>query len=210
MSIGCLGTKVGMTQVFNNNGHQVPVTVIKLGPCYITQIKTVDVHGYNAVQIGYLECSPKHKQKLLSKGQIGHLKKSNLPLMRHLKEYKVDETSSFKIGDQVCASFFSSGGKVSVTGKTSGKGNAGNIKKNNFKRGAMSHGSKHHRAQGSLGAGTTPSRVFPGKKMPGRLGNLFQTFKGLTVIESDVERNLLIIKGSVPGKFGNLISVSKN
>jgi large subunit ribosomal protein L3 len=210
MSIGCLGTKVGMTQVFNNNGHQVPVTLIKLGPCYITQIKTVDVHGYNAVQIGYLECSPKHKQKLLSKGQIGHLKKSNLPLMRHLKEYKVDETSSFKIGDQICASFFSSGGKVSVTGKTSGKGNAGNIKKHGFKRGAMSHGSKHHRAQGSLGAGTTPSRVFPGKKMSGRLGNLFQTIKGLTVIESDAERNLLIIKGSVPGKFGNLISVSKN
>lgn len=210
MSIGCLGTKIGMTQVFNEKGELIPVTVIKTGPCYITQIKTEETCGYNAVQIGYSEIKSVKKQKVLTKPQIGHLKKENLPLLRHLKEYRVNDVGNFQLGQEVTTTFFTINDVVSVSGKTIGKGNAGNVKKNHFSRGAMTHGSKHHRAQGSLGAGTTPSRVFPGKKMAGRLGNCLQTIKNLQVIGLDHEKGLILVKGCVPGKFGNLISVSKS
>ena len=209
MSIGCLGTKIGMTQIFNENGELIPVTVLKIGPCYVTQIKTFDTCTYNAVQIGYHELKPTLKHKILTKPEIGHLKKNNLPLLRYLKEYKLNEPQQFKLGQCLDTNLFVLGEKVKISGKTIGKGNAGNVKKHHFKRGAMSHGSKHHRAQGSLGAGTTPSRVFPGKKMAGRLGYTWQTIQNMIIIGIDHPNNLILVKGSVSGKFGNLISVSK-
>lgn len=209
MSIGCLGTKIGMTQIFNENGELIPVTILKMGPCYVTQIKPFNICRYNAIQLGYDEMKPTFKQKILSKPEIGHLKKNNLPLLRHLKEYKVENLEQFKLGQCLDTNLFILGEKIKVSGKTIGKGNAGNIKKHNFKRGAMSHGSKHHRAQGSLGAGTTPSRVFPGKKMPGRLGHIWQTIQNMCIVGIDYPNNLILVKGSVPGKFGNLISISK-
>jgi large subunit ribosomal protein L3 len=210
MSIGCLGTKIGMTQVFNEKGELLPITVIKTDTCYVTQIKTEETCGYNAVQIGFSEINIMKKQKILTKPEIGHLKKQNLPLLRHLKEYKVKNIEEFNIGQKFDTNYFSLGEFINISGKTIGKGNAGNIKKHKFNRGAMTHGSKHHRAQGSLGAGTTPARVFPGKKMPGRLGNTFQTIKNLEIIGLDHEKGLILIKGSVPGKFGNLVSISKS
>lgn len=210
MSIGCLGTKIGMTQIFNESGELVPVTVLKIGPCYITQIKTADSCGYDAIQVGYSEILSGRQEKILTKPQIGHLKKGNLPLLRYLKEYKLSEPTSLNVGDSIGTTSFNIGEKVKLLGKTIGKGNAGNVKKNNFQRGPMTHGSKHHRAQGSLGAGTTPARVFPGKKMAGRLGNSWQTIQNLTIIGIDHNHSLILVKGAVPGKFGNLISISKS
>lgn len=209
MSIGCLGIKIGMTQVFNDKGESIPVTVIKTDTCYITQIKEEKICGYNAIQLGFSEFNSRNIKKFLTKPEMGHLLKKGLPLLKHLKEYKVDSVSKFKVGDKISTADFQIGDLVTISGKTIGKGNAGNIKKHHFSRGPMSHGSKHHRAQGSLGAGTTPSRVFPGKKMPGRLGNQKQTLKNLQVVGLDHDNHLILIKGSIPGKFGNLVSVSK-
>lgn len=205
MTVGILGNKLGMTQIFNNKGEVIPVTVIKSGPCYITQIKSTLNCGYNAIQIGYLQTSPKTKN--LTKPKLGHFAKVNLPPFRYLKEYKIKELKNFEIGQKFTIDIFKIGEYVNVTGLTIGKGNAGNIKRNHFTRGPMSHGSKHHRLQGSLGAGTSPGRVFPGKKMPGRLGMNQQTIKGLEIIQIDEKENLLVLKGSIPGKSGNLVSI---
>ncbi len=209
MSIGCLGTKIGMTQVFNEKGELLPITVIKADTSYITQIKKEETCGYNAIQVGSFEIGSIKTQNVLTKPEIGHLKKQNLPLLRSLKEYKVSNLNDFVIGQKIDTNSFTVGEYINISGKTIGKGNAGNIKKHNFNRGAMTHGSKHHRAQGSLGAGTTPARVFPGKRMPGRLGNVTQTIKNLQIIGLDHEKGLILVKGSIPGKFGNVVSISK-
>lgn len=205
MSLGILGNKIGMTQVFDKNGNVIPVTIIKSGPCYVTQIKLDETCGYNAIQLGYLEISANAKS--LTKPRLGHFSKVNLPPFRYLKEYKMDETVNYQIGQKFGVDMFEIGKSVCVTGLTSGKGNAGNVKRNHFTTGAMSHGSKHHRLQGSIGSGTTPGRVFPGKKMPGRLGNEQRTVKGLEIIDINKDENLLIIKGCIPGKPGNLVSI---
>ena len=196
-----------MTQIFDSKGTLIPVTIIKSSPCYITQIKTESECGYNAIQIGYLEIT---KTKKLTKPELGHLSKNNLPGLKHLKEYRVNDISEYKIGQKLDLNLFQTGELVKITGLTIGKGNAGNIKKNHFNRGAMTHGSKHHRLQGSMGAGTSPGRVFPGKKMPGRLGMEQQTINGLEIITVDSTENILLIKGSIPGKSGNLISIKKS
>lgn len=208
MSIGILGNKIGMTQIFDDKGNIIPVTVIKSDPCFITQIKSTENCGYNAIQIGYLEIAP--TKKILSKPQIGHLLKSNLPQLRYLKEYRTNEIKNYKVGDQIGIQIFEIGTVVNVTGYTIGKGTMGNIKKHHFSRGAMTHGSKHHRLQGSMGAGTSPGRVFPGKRMPGKTGMEKRTIKGLEIIAMDSAENLLVIKGSIPGKFGNIVSIKKN
>ena len=205
MSLGILGNKIGMTQVFDKNGNVIPVTIIKSGPCYVTQIKVNENCGYNAIQVGYLEISANTRN--LTKPRLGHFSKVNLPPFRYLKEYKMDDVVNYSIGQKFGVEMFEIGKSVSVTGLTSGKGNAGNVKRNNFTIGAISHGSKHHRLQGSLGSGTTPGRVFPGKRMPGRLGNEQRTVKGLEIIDINKEDNLLIIKGCIPGKPGNLVSI---
>lgn len=206
MSLGILGNKIGMTQIFDQKGNVIPVTIIKGGPCVVTQIKLTETCGYNAVQLGYLEISA--KSKTLTKPNLGHFTKVNLPPFKYLKEYKTNSITDFQIGQQFNVDLFKVGEKVSVTGFTIGKGYSGNVKRNNFTTGAMSHGSKHHRLQGSIGSGTTPGRVFPGKKMSGRLGVDKRTVSGLEIIDIDTKENLIVIKGCIPGKAGNLISVN--
>jgi large subunit ribosomal protein L3 len=203
VSVGILGTKLGMTQVFDDQGRAIPVTVIQAGPCTVTQIKTKQTDGYSAVQVGYNEVKP----KALNKPELGHLAKSGANPLRHLQEYRLQDTSSFELGQQIKADTFTPGQIVDVIGTNIGKGFAGFQKRHNFKRGPMSHGSKNHREPGSIGPGTTPGRVYPGKRMAGRLGNVQVTVRKLTIVRVDAEQNLLLIKGAVPGKAGALVNV---
>lgn len=203
MSVGILGTKLGMTQVFDEAGIAIPVTVIKVGPCTVTQVKTKETDGYSAIQLGYGEVKP----KALNKPKLGHLAKSSAPALRHLNEYRTDNVSDYTAGQEIKADIFTEGQIVDVCGKSIGRGFAGNQKRHNFGRGPMSHGSKNHREPGSIGAGTTPGRVYPGKKMAGRMGGVRVTIRKLTVVKVDAERNLLLIKGAIPGKPGGLVNV---
>ncbi|MBD2251832.1 50S ribosomal protein L3 [Nostoc parmelioides] len=203
MSVGILGTKLGMTQIFDEAGVAIPVTVVQVGPCVVTQVKSKQTDGYAAIQVGYGEVKP----KALNRPLLGHLAKSSAPALRHLKEYHTDSSSDYALGQEIKADIFSAGELVDVIGTSIGRGFAGNQKRNNFGRGPMSHGSKNHRAPGSIGAGTTPGRVYPGKRMAGRLGGTRVTIRKLTVIRVDAERNLLLIKGAVPGKPGALLSI---
>jgi len=205
VSFCILGNKIGMTQIFDTKGDVIPVTIIKSGPCYITQIKSTENAGYNAIQLGYFELATNSKH--LTKPNLGHFIKNNLPAFRFLKEFKTNEIINYTIGQKLGVDMFQVGQKVNISGLTIGKGNTGNIKKNHFSRGPMGHGSKHHRLQGSLGSGTTPGRVIPGKKMPGRSGMEQRTIRGLEIIDIDMAENLLMIKGSIPGKSGNLVSI---
>tara|TARA_B100000945_G_scaffold52123_1_gene37653 strand:- start:8651 stop:9286 length:636 start_codon:yes stop_codon:yes gene_type:complete len=203
MPLGILGNKIGMTQIVDELGNLVPVTILRAGPCTVTQIKTAETDGYNAVQLGYAQVS----SKILNKPQIGHLEKVGVPLLRYLHEYKVSDTNELTLGQNLGVDIFEAGNLVDVTGKSIGKGFAGLQKRHNFGRGPMTHGSKNHRAPGSIGAGTTPGRVYPGKKMAGQLGAKQVTIKKLKVLIVDAENNLIIVKGAVPGKPGNLISI---
>lgn len=205
MSLGILGTKLGMTQIFDQEtGAAIPVTVVQAGPCTVTQVKTSDTDGYTSVQIGYGDV----KEKALSKPELGHLSKAGATPLRHLKEYRLDDSSSYELGQSITASIFEAGQTVDVSGNTIGRGFAGYQKRHNFKRGNMTHGSKNHRLPGSTGAGTTPGRVYPGKRMAGRYGGTKITVRKLEVVRVDEERNLLLIKGAVPGKAGNLLSIA--
>nr|YP_003002187.1 50S ribosomal protein L3 [Aureoumbra lagunensis]ACS36899.1 50S ribosomal protein L3 [Aureoumbra lagunensis] len=203
MPLGLLGNKIGMTQIVDERGNMVPVTILRAGPCIVTQIKTVEVDGYEAVQVGYNQVS----SKFLTKPQIGHLEKVGVPLLRYLHEYRIDSTEQVTLGQTISVDMFKSGDLVDITGKTIGKGFAGLQKRHNFGRGPMTHGSKNHRAPGSIGAGTTPGRVYPGKKMAGHLGAKKVTIKKLKILFVDAENNLIVVLGSVPGKSGNLISL---
>ena len=203
MSIGILGTKLGMTQIFDETGKAIPVTVIQAGPCIVTQIKTQQTDGYTAIQVGFKEVKP----KALNKPELGHLAKSSAPALRHLHEYRLENTNEYTLGQQISANIFTSGQIVDVSGNSIGRGFAGYQKRHNFGRGPMSHGSKNHRLPGSIGAGTTPGRVYPGKRMAGRLGGSQVTIRKLTVVRVDAERNLLLIKGAVPGKPGALLNI---
>ena len=203
MAIGLLGNKIGMTQIFDESGNIIPVTILKVGPCIVTQIKTKSKDGYNSIQIGYGNVS----NKLLNQPELGHLQKSNIQPVKYLKEFKVSEQDEFEIGQVLNVESFSPGQFVNIKGKTIGKGFSGLQKRHNFSRGPMTHGSKNHRAPGSIGMGTTPGRVLPGKKMSGQLGNKTTTIKKLKVIQINSEENILVIKGSVPGKPGNLLKI---
>ena len=203
MTIGLLGNKIGMTQIFDESGNIIPVTILKVGPCVITQIKTKSKDGYNSIQIGYGNVS----SKTLTQPELGHLQKSNIQPLKYLKEFKVNETDEFKIGQVLNVDSFSPGQLINIRGKSIGKGFSGLQKRYNFARGPMTHGSKNHRAPGSIGMGTTPGRVLPGKKMAGQLGNKITTIKKLKIIQINTEENILVIKGSVPGKPGNLLSI---
>ena len=203
MSVGLLGNKIGMTQIFDESGNIIPVTILKVGPCIITQVKTENLDGYKAVQVGYSNVS----NKRLTQPELGHLQKSNIQALKYLKEFRVDNENDFEVGQILKVDLFSPGQIVTVKGKTVGKGFAGLQKRHNFSRGPMTHGSKNHRAPGSIGMGTTPGRVLPGKKMAGQLGNKITTIKKLKVIQLNLEENILVIKGSVPGKPGNLLSI---
>jgi large subunit ribosomal protein L3 len=212
VSVGILGNKIGMTQIFDELGNIVPVTIVKAGPCIITQIKTVSEDGYNAIQIGYGQI----KSTSVSKPKLGHLKKSAISIdkstnnfsVKYLKEYCVNNTKDFSVGQIIDVNLFNSGQLINISSKTIGKGFAGVIKRHNFSRGPMSHGSKNHRSPGSIGMGTSPGRVLPGKKMPGQLGNKKVLIKKLKIVDINIDENILIIKGSVSGKPGNLVSIS--
>jgi len=204
VSIGLLGNKIGMTQIFDESGNIIPVTILKVGPCIITQIKTEIKDGYNAIQVGYSNTS----NKSLTQSELGHLQKSNIQPLKYLKEFRLDNVAEFEVGQVLNVDLLSINQLVNIKGKTVGKGFSGLQKRYNFTRGPMTHGSKNHRAPGSIGMGTTPGRVLPGKKMPGQMGNKLTTIKKLKVIQLSSEENILVIKGSVPGKPGNLLSIT--
>nr|YP_001936447.1 ribosomal protein L3 [Heterosigma akashiwo]ABV66053.1 50S ribosomal protein L3 [Heterosigma akashiwo]ABV70194.1 50S ribosomal protein L3 [Heterosigma akashiwo] len=204
MSIGILGTKIGMTQIFDENGLAVPVTVVQSGPCIVTQIKNFSTDGYNAIQIGFLA----KKIKNTNKAEQGHFTKVGCQPQRILKEFKVESTENFTLGQQIKVDCFEIGQFVNVTGRSIGKGFSGLQKRYNFSRGPMTHGSKNHRLPGSIGAGTTPGRVLPGKKMAGQYGNKNVTISKLKVLNIDSKENLLLLKGAIPGKAGNIVSIA--
>ncbi len=203
MSIGILGKKLGMSQFFDDQGRAVPVTLIEAGPCRITQLKSPDTDGYSAVQIGF----GSSREKLINKPSKGHLSKSGDELLRYLREYRVEGLDGFEIGAPITVGNFEAGQKVDVSGDSMGRGFSGYQKRHGFSRGPMSHGSKNHREPGSTGAGTTPGRIYQGKRMAGRYGGKKITTRGLTIIKIDSERNLLVVKGSVPGKPGSLLNI---
>lgn len=203
MSLGLLGNKIGMTQIFDELGNIIPVTVIKVGPCVITQVKTILDDGYNAIQVGYGNIS----KKSLTQSQLGHLQKSNIQPLKYLKEFHVSNPENFEVGQIINVKSFEAGQFVDITGKSIGKGFSGLQKRHNFSRGPMTHGSKNHRAPGSIGMGTTPGRVLPGKRMSGQLGNKTSNIKKLKIIQVNLNENILVIKGSVPGKPGNLLTI---
>jgi large subunit ribosomal protein L3 len=204
VSLGLLGNKIGMTQIFDESGNIIPVTILKIGPCIVTQIKTILTDGYNAIQVGYGTISSKY----LTEPELGHLQKSNIQPLKYLKEFRVNNPEEFVIGQILNVQTFSAGQLINVTGKSIGRGFAGNQKRNNFARGSMTHGSKNHRAPGSIGMSTTPGRVFPGKRMAGHLGNQITNIKKLKIIQVNCDENILVVKGSVPGKPGNLLSIT--
>jgi large subunit ribosomal protein L3 len=203
VSIGLLGNKIGMTQIFDESGNIIPVTILKVGPCVVTQVKTEARDGYNSIQVGYSNVS----SKSLTQPELGHLQKSNIQPLKYLKEFRVDNDQKFEVGQVLNVDLLSPGQLVNIKGKSIGKGFSGHQKRHNFTRGPMTHGSKNHRAPGSIGMGTTPGRVLPGKKMAGQLGNKITTIKKLKVIQLNLEESILVIKGSVPGKPGNLLSI---
>ena len=204
MSIGLFGRKVGMTQIFSNDGTSIPVTLVKAETCQVSQIKTVNTDSYNAIQVSYVEQAV-HK---LTKPQAGHLKKSGTKGFKYSGEFKVADPNTYKLGQMVDVNIFNSGQKVDVTGKSIGKGFAGNQKRHNFSRGPMTHGSKNHRLPGSIGAGSTPGRVYPGKKMAGQLGNKVLTIKNSEVLFVSPSENILVLKGSLPGKKENILRIA--
>jgi large subunit ribosomal protein L3 len=204
VAVGILGTKVGMTQVFDEQRQAIPVTVIQAGPCPVTQIKTKQTDGYQAIQVAFGVV----KEKALTRPELKHLEKAGVGPMRHLQEYRIADPDQYQLGQELKADLFAAGQLVDVTGTSIGKGFAGYQKRHNFKRGPMAHGSKNHRLPGSTGAGTTPGRVFPGKRMAGQLGNARTTVRKLTVFRVDAERNLILVRGAVPGKPGALVSIT--
>nr|QCI08935.1 ribosomal protein L3 [Wrangelia sp.] len=199
MTTGILGHKIGMTQIFNEEGNVIPVTIIKAGPCIITNINN------NNIQIGYSLINPNK----LNKPIRGFFKKKNLPCLKYLKEYSTNNETHKIIGQTISVKDFEIGNLINISGLTIGKGFSGYQKRHKFSRGPMSHGSKNHRQPGSIGAGTTPGRVFPGKKMAGKMGGYKTTIRNLKIIDINIDNHLLIIKGSIPGKSGNLIEIYK-
>ena len=198
-----LGKKIGMTQIFAETGEVVPVTVIQAGPEIVTQIKTVETDGYNAEPVGYDDTLAHRVNKPLT----GHLAKSGSPLKKHLAEFAVEEGESYELGQEITVADFEAGKKVDVTGTSKGKGTQGNIKRHGHHRGPMTHGSKHKRLAGALAGATYPSRVFKGNKSPGRMGRETVTVQNVELVKIDTDRNLLLVKGAVPGGKGSLVRV---
>ena len=204
MTLGVIGKKFVMTQIFDEQGQAKPVTVIKVDQIVVTQVKTVETDGYNAIQVGTVAAKEKH----LTKAQIGHFKKNDLSNFRYLQEFRVDNPQDYKVGQEIDLSVLADVQKVDVVGQSIGKGFQGTVKRWNFGRGPMGHGSKNHREPGSIGAGTTPSRVIKGKRMAGNMGNERVTITKLKVVKVDADNKLVLIKGSVPGCEGRLVTMT--
>lgn len=201
-----IGKKLGMSQLFSPDGEVTPVTVIQVGPCTVTQIKSVDRDGYNAVQLGFGERKPQRTKKPL----LGHFKKSGKGPFAVLREVRVDDVGEFELGQEVSADIFQVGELVHVIGRSKGKGFAGTIKRWNFSRGPMSHGGMNKRAPGSIGCSATPARVVKGRKMPGQMGNRRATVKGLMVVDVRPEENIILIRGAVPGGRNGVVFIKKS
>ena len=202
---GIIGKKLGMTQVFDDNGNAVPVTVIEAGPCFVTQVRSGEKDGYTAIQLGFSEAKPQR----LTKGELGHLKRNNLPALRHLREFRLrDGEVDVAEGAEIKADVFAKGERVDVIGTSKGRGFAGTIKRHHFHRQPKTHGaSDRERAPGSVGSTTTPGRTYPGQRMAGRMGNDRVTAENLEVIVVDAERNLLAVRGSVPGANDGIVII---
>lgn len=198
-----LGKKIGMTQIFAETGEVIPVTVIQAGPEVVTQIKTVETDGYNAVQVGFED----QKAHRVNKPLTGHFEKSGTPLKKHLAEFRVEEGETYELGQVITVADFEEGKKLDVTGTSKGKGTQGNIKRHGHHRGPMTHGSKHKRLAGALAAGTYPSRVFKGNAGPGRMGRDTVTVQNVVLVKVDTDRNLMLVKGAIPGGKGSLVRV---
>lgn len=196
-----LATKIGMTQVFGENGVLIPVTVLQAGPLFVTQVKTVENDGYAAVQVGFGDI----RETLVNKPRKGHFAKAGVANKRHLKEFKFANSTDYTVGQEIKVDIFAAGDKIDATAKSKGKGFQGAIKRHGLSRGPMAHGSKYHRHAGSNGAATTPGRVFKGKHMPGHMGNVKVTVQNLEVVRVDVEKNIILIKGAVPGPKKSLV-----
>lgn len=204
MKKAILGKKLGMTQIFDNNGLVVPVTAIEAGPCFVSQVKTIQNDGYQAVQLAFDNV----REQLINKPMLGQFKKAELSSMRYLREFKLDDAENYKLGDKITCDVFAEGDIVDVTGTSKGHGFSGTIAKWNFHRHRMTHGNGPvHRHVGSIGANTFPAKVFKGKKMAGRWGNEKVTVQNLKVVKVDAERNLILVKGAIPGAKGSLVSV---
>jgi large subunit ribosomal protein L3 len=197
-----LAKKLGMTQVFQEDGRVERVTVLQAGPCPVTAIRTLDVDGYEAVQLAFGAT----REKQLSKPELGHLKKAGASPMKHVVEFR-DEAGELQVGDTVTADAFEPGQKVKISGRSKGKGFQGGIKRHGFSRGPVSHGSHNVRAPGSIGASATPSRVLPGQRMPGQMGNKRVTQRGLHVVQVDADQNLILVRGAVPGPRNGIVEV---
>ena len=203
MKKAIIGKKVGMTQIFDESGKVIPVTVIEAGPCVVTQKKTTEKDGYNAVQLGFEDV----KESKLTKPELGHLKKADVALKKHLKEFKLENAAEMNVGDVVKADMFVEGDFVDVTGTSKGKGFAGVIKRHGFAGGPGGHGAHFHRAPGSVGQCATPSRVFKGVRMPGHMGCDTVTVRNLEVVRIDEEQNLILVKGGIPGGKNGIVRV---
>ena len=205
MKKAILATKVGMTQIFDENGLFVPVTVLQAGPCVVTQVKNVEKDGYEAVQVGFGDI----REVLVNKPRKGIFAKAGVANKRYLKEFKFENAAEYSVGQEIKADIFSAGDKIDVSGVSKGKGFQGAIKRFGLSRGPMGHGSKYHRHAGSNGAATTPGRVFKGKHMPGHMGSVNVTIQNLEVVRVDLENNMLLVKGAVPGAKKSLIVVKE-
>jgi large subunit ribosomal protein L3 len=203
MMKGIIGKKLGMTQIFLEDGTRVPVTVIQAGPCYVVQKKTADNDGYSAVQVGFESVAAAN----VNKPYLGHCTKSGHGVFRHLREFKNDQVESMNVGDEITVNEFAVDDVIDVTGTSIGKGFQGVIKRWNFKGGRASHGSRFHRAPGSIGASATPSHVFKNKKMPGQMGNVKVTVQRLKIVRVDSSDNLILIKGAVPGHKNSIVTI---
>ncbi len=202
MKKAILGKKLGMTQIFDSTGKAIPVTVIEAGPCTVVQVKTKDSDGYEAIQLGFGEV----KEKKLIKPKKGHFAKANVTPKKHLREFRLEE-NSYKVGDEIKVDIFKDGEAVDVTGITKGKGFQGVIKRHGQSRGPMGHGSMYHRRPGSMGSTSTPGRVFKGKNLPGHMGMETVTIENLEIVKVDLDKNVLLIKGSVPGNKGAILKI---
>ena len=203
MKKAILATKVGMTQIFNEDGVLVPVTVLQAGPCVVTQVKTMENDGYEAIQVGFADA----KEAKVTKPMKGHFTKAGVAAKKYVKEFRLEDVSAYEVGAEIKADVFAAGEKVDASGVSKGKGFQSTIKRYNASRGPMGHGSKSHRVVGSMGSSAFPSRVKKGKRMPGHMGASNVTIQNLEIVRADAEKNLLLIKGAVPGTKGSILVI---
>lgn len=206
MKKAIMAKKIGMTQIFTEDGRLIPVTVLEAGPCSVVQKKTMENDGYEAIQVGFIE----QREKLANKPEKGHFEKAGVSLKKYLKEFRLEDAANYEVGALIKADIFAAGDKVDVSGVSKGKGYASTIKRYNHQRGPMGHGSKSHRVVGSMGSSATPSSVKKGKKMPGHMGAVNVTLQNVEIVRADADKNLILIKGAVPGPKGAILVIKES